>query len=129
MTRTRTTTAALMLAAAGLTIGGCAGVETTAPPPPVAAATTENAPAPEPAPTTSTAAVPAGWITGRITKSGEGPCYGLKADDGTAYAMHSDDPQKVKTGDKVRVQVTASLLRMSCGDGTQVKIKTLEPVK
>jgi uncharacterized protein YceK len=123
MTRMRTTAAALMLAATGLMISGCAGVDTTSQPAP--AASTENAPAPA----TSTEAVPAGWITGTITLGGEGPCYGLKADDGTAYAMHSDNPRPLKTGDKVKVQVTASLLRMSCGDGTQVQIKALEPVK
>jgi hypothetical protein len=125
MIRMRTTAAALAFAVTGLVIGGCAGAETTSPPAsPAPIASTENAPAPA----TSTDAVPAGWITGTITRDGEGPCYGLKADDGTAYAMHSDNPQKVRTGDKVKVQVTPSLLRMSCGDGTQVQIKALEPV-
>jgi hypothetical protein len=118
----RTTAAALVLAATGFVLGGCAGAETAAPPAPVAS--TENAPAPA----TSTAAVPTGWITGQITRDGEGPCYGFTADDGTAYAVHSDDARPLKTGDKVKVQVTPSLLRMSCGDGIQVRLEALEPV-
>ncbi len=125
MTRMRTTAVVLVLAVIGAALSGC-GVadEPAAVPlpgsPPVA---TPRTSAPESA---GASAVPAGWISGRVTKGGAGPCFGFKADDGVQYAMHSIQARTLKAGDRVKVQVTPSRLRISCGDGVQVQLQALE---
>jgi hypothetical protein len=116
-TRMRTTAVWAVLATAAVVVAGCGDTETA------------GAPVAVPFPT-ATASPPqssgAGWITGSITRGGSGPCFGLKADDGTAYAMHSLDARTLEPGDRVKVQVVPSRLRISCGDGTQVQLQDLE---
>ena len=124
MTRMRTTAVVLVLAVIGAALSGCGAADEPAavplpgsPPAATPQATSESG---------SAAPVPAGWITGSVTKGGGGPCFGLKSDDGVQYAMHSTEARTLKPGDRVRVQVTPSRLRISCGDGTQVQLQALE---
>lgn len=125
MSRMRTTAVVLVLAAIGTALSGCGAADEPAavPLPGSAPAATPQAGAPE---SGSSAPVPAGWIAGSVTKGGAGPCFGLKSDDGVQYAMHSTEARTLKPGDRVRVQVTPSRLRISCGDGTQVQLQALE---
>ncbi len=121
---TRTGTAAVVLAVLGAALSGCGPVDEPAavPLPGSPPAATPQTSAAEPG---SAAPVPTGWIAGSVTKGGAGPCYGLKTDDGVQYAMHSTKARTLKAGDRVKVRVTPSRLRISCGDGIQVQLQAL----
>ncbi len=125
MTRMRTTTVVVGLAVIGAALSGCGAVDEPAavPLPGSPPAATPQTGASE---SGSAAPVPAGWIAGTVTKGGAGPCFGLKSDDGVQYAMHSTEARTLKPGDRVKVQVTPSRLRISCGDGTQVQLQTIQ---
>ena len=129
MTRMRTTAVVLVLAVIGAASSGCGAadepvaVPLPGSPPAVTPPATPQADAPQ---SGDAAPVPAGWIEGSVTKGGAGPCFGLKSDDGVQYAMHSTEARTLKLGDRVRVQVTPSRLRISCGDGTQVQLQDIE---
>ncbi|WP_045740508.1 MULTISPECIES: hypothetical protein [Actinoplanes] len=58
-----------------------------------------------------------GWVAGMVTQGGKGPCYGLIADDGTRYALYATDGTELVKGDRVRVQLATTMIRIYCGPG------------
>ncbi|MEV6305123.1 hypothetical protein AB0M02_37320 [Actinoplanes sp. NPDC051861] len=58
-----------------------------------------------------------GWVAGMVTRGGKGPCYGLVADDGTQYALYSTAGTELTKGDRVKVNLETTLLRIYCGPG------------
>ncbi|PRX12909.1 hypothetical protein [Actinoplanes italicus] len=155
--RTRTTFRIGLAVVAGTVIAGCAnGVESPAsspssasPPPSI---TTSSSPSPErttesspvtpserPLPTITLTDKPpkeptdkqpsTGWVAGMVTRGGTGPCYGLIADDGNRYALYSTAGIDLKQGDRVKVQVEATPLRIYCGPGDLMAMTDAETIK
>jgi hypothetical protein len=149
MNSIRSTVAWLALAAAGTALNGCAGDG------PGVALPTGSAPVAAPSPSAPPSAPgdlpssnvnppgtnpdgpPAGytdlekrpgWVVGVITRGGSGPCYGLAAEDGKTYAMHSTEGITLTRNTHVRVRVIPSRLRISCGEGQQVLLQAVEPI-
>jgi hypothetical protein len=154
--RTQATFRIGLAVAAGAVIAGCAnGVESpasspsSAPPPSVAS---PAAPSPE-STTTSSPATPSerplptitltdkppkeptdkqpstGWVAGMVTIGGTGPCYGLIADDGNRYALYSTAGINLKQGERVKVQLEATPLRIYCGPGDLMAMTDAETIK
>ena len=90
-------------------------------PPP--SGTTPNTP-----PSTPSDQQPTGWVAGRVTQGGSGPCYGLETDDGVQYALYNADGITLETGAVVRVRVEPLLLRIYCGPGRHVHMLKAEIV-
>jgi hypothetical protein len=67
------------------------------------------------------------WIAGRITRGGDGPCFGLVTDEGKEYALYSTAKVTLKAGESVRVQVAPLRLKISCGSGTQMSAVKIVP--
>ncbi|MEV6797153.1 hypothetical protein AB0M91_02260 [Micromonospora rifamycinica] len=67
-------------------------------------------------------------IAGRITRGGDGPCYGLVTDDGREYALHGPGMGTFPTGTTVRVTVGPADPRATCGPGTPVGIVEITAV-
>ncbi|WP_229071825.1 hypothetical protein [Actinoplanes sp. DH11] len=70
-----------------------------------------------------------GWVSGMVTRGGTGPCYGLTADDGTKYALYGTDGVELTKGERVRVQVETTQLRIYCGPGDLMAMTASEPIK
>ncbi|MEU4622449.1 hypothetical protein AB0G04_21085 [Actinoplanes sp. NPDC023801] len=70
-----------------------------------------------------------GWVAGMVTRGGTGPCYGLIADDGNRYALYSTAGIDLKEGDRVKVQLEASPLRIYCGPGDLMSMTDAETIK
>lgn len=70
----------------------------------------------------------AGWVSGMITRGGTGPCYGFLSDDGTRYALHGTAGDELDRGDRVRVRLEATALRIHCGPGTLMAMTAVEPI-
>jgi hypothetical protein len=70
-----------------------------------------------------------GWVAGMVTRGGKGPCYGLIADDGQRYALYSTAGTELTQGDRVKVQLETSPLRIYCGPGTFMAMTDHEPIQ
>jgi hypothetical protein len=156
--RTQATFRIGLAVAAGAVIAGCAnGVESPAsspapssavPSPSIAASPTqENATSSSPVTPSSERPLPTitltdkppkeptdkqpstGWVAGMVTRGGTGPCYGLIADDGNRYALYSTAGIDLKQGDRVKVQLEASPLRIYCGPGDLMAMTDAETIK
>ena len=79
-------------------------------------------------PSTPSDQQPTGWIAGRVTRGGSGPCYGLETDDGVQYAMYNADGITLETGAVVRVRVEPLRLFIYCGPGQHVHMLKVEIV-
>lgn len=113
--------AALLLAGSAgcATEAGTAGSAATASPD---TTTTTTSPAlPSPSPTAARTRV-----TGSVTRGGSGPCYGLRADDGTLYALYNPRGVRLTLGERLTVGVEPLRLRIDCGPGTTVAVVTLD---
>ncbi|MCO1595556.1 hypothetical protein M8C17_10300 [Micromonospora sp. RHAY321] len=67
-------------------------------------------------------------LAGRITRGGDGPCYGLVTDDGRQYALHGTGMGTFAVGTTVRVTVGPADRTVDCGPGTPATIVTISPV-
>jgi hypothetical protein len=156
MNSIRSTVAWLALAAAGTALTGCAGDGPGVALPTGSAPVTAPSATPPSAPPSAPPAAPGdlpssgsnppgtnpdgpptgytdlekgpGWVVGVITRGGTGPCYGLAAEDGKTYALHSTEGITLTKNAHVRVKVIASRLRISCGEGQQVLLQAVEPI-
>lgn len=138
--------------AASAVLAGCAG-NTPSPSAP-APSTAAPSPAPtSPAPSTSAPTSPpgtslptlsnpvkppreptdnlpsTGWVAGMVTRGGTGPCYGLIADDGTRYALHSTKGIELTKGARVKVNLETTMLRIYCGPGKLMAMLEAEPIQ
>jgi hypothetical protein len=68
---------------------------------------------------------PAEVIVGTVNRGGPGPCYGLITDDGVQYALYEDKGRTLTKGVRVTVDASPARLRIDCGSGTAVEVKTL----
>ena len=66
-----------------------------------------------------------GWITGKVTRGGSGPCYGITADDGEAYAVYSAKPAPLEVGTRVKARLTPGKTPRKCGSGTPATLARL----
>jgi len=122
----------LALAAALTMFSGCAatGSEPAAAPPvgnETALPTLSQPAAPPSEPTDDIK--PTEVIVGTVIRGGTGPCYGLVTDDGVQYALYEAKGRALKTGIRVTVDASPSRLRIDCGTGTLVEVKTLTPLR
>lgn len=68
-------------------------------------------------------------LAGRITRGGDGPCYGLVTDDGREYALHGTGMGTFATGTTVLVTVGPADPAATCGPGTPVGIVDIRVVR
>lgn len=68
-------------------------------------------------------------VVGTVNRGGSGPCYGLVTDDGVQYALYEAKGRALKTGVRITVGITPSRLRIACGTGTLVEVKSLAPLR
>ena len=68
-------------------------------------------------------------VVGTVNRGGKGPCYGLVTDDGVQYALYEAKGRALTTGTRVTVDASPSRLRIDCGTGTLVEVKTLTPLR
>ncbi|MEU4419509.1 hypothetical protein AB0F81_02715 [Actinoplanes sp. NPDC024001] len=142
--------------AAGAVLAGCANSAPSASAPASPSVTAPSATAPSvaaPSATASSAAAPSatalptitktvnppreptdnlpstGWVGGMVTRGGKGPCYGLIADDGTRYALYSTDGVELTKGERVKVKLEPSMLRIYCGPGALMTMLEVERIK
>ncbi|MBB2945066.1 hypothetical protein FB565_004799 [Actinoplanes lutulentus] len=119
--------------AAGTVVAGCAtGSESPAAPSATSAvpSPSEAAPAPsEPVREPGDNPPVTGWVSGSVTRGGQGPCYGFTADDGTRYALYNADGKELTQGDRVKVQLETTLIRIYCGPGNLMAMTDAEPIK
>jgi hypothetical protein len=135
--------AVLLLALAGCATSG----PSERPAPPAPAISTSVAPrsapaistsvAPPPAPAISTSVAPppkeptdlikgTNLVVGTVTRGGSGPCFGLRDDDGTAYALHANARLELPVGKRVKVLTRPSRLRIDCGPGRLLEIVRID---
>ncbi|MEV6348002.1 hypothetical protein [Actinoplanes sp. NPDC051851] len=69
-----------------------------------------------------------GWVAGMVTRGGSGPCYGLTADDGTRYALYSATGTELAKGDRVKVKLETTRLKIYCGPGSLMAMTASEPI-
>ncbi|MEH1123727.1 hypothetical protein [Micromonospora sp. CPCC 206061] len=93
----------------------------TTPPP------TSSAPAKPP--TTPTDQRPKDILVGKVTRGGEGPCYGMVTDDGKEYALYSAAGTKLTEGDTVKIRYEPLRLKIYCGPGEHVSALEITVVK
>ncbi|HEX2497973.1 MAG TPA: hypothetical protein VHO00_04180 [Actinomycetes bacterium] len=105
--------------------GGAVG-ESESSSPPLSSVPPPTATRPTGPPSTPSDRQPTGWIAGRVTQGGSGPCYGLETDDGIQYALYNADGITLETGAVVRVRVEPLLLRIYCGPGQHVHMLEVE---
>ncbi|MBM0278939.1 hypothetical protein [Micromonospora tarensis] len=67
-------------------------------------------------------------LAGRITRGGDGPCYGLLTDDGREYALHGAGKGTFTVGTTVRVTIGPADPAVDCGPGTPATIVDISPV-
>ncbi|MFC0507586.1 hypothetical protein [Micromonospora costi] len=63
-------------------------------------------------------------VSGFVTRGGDGPCYGMVAEDGTEYALHGPDVGELRTGSFVTLRLTTLQARIDCGPGVPMSIVT-----
>ncbi|MFC4020995.1 hypothetical protein ACFOW4_24045 [Micromonospora sp. GCM10011542] len=68
-------------------------------------------------------------LAGRITRGGDGPCYGLVTDDGRQYALHGPGKGAFADGTTVRVTIGPADPKVDCGAGTPATIVTIDAVR
>ncbi|MEU7956238.1 hypothetical protein [Micromonospora humida] len=68
-------------------------------------------------------------LAGRITRGGDGPCYGLVTDDGHEYALHGPGLGTVAAGSTVVVTVDPAAPPAACGPGTPVGVVRISVVR
>ena len=68
-------------------------------------------------------------VVGTVNRGGKGPCYGLVTDDGVQYALYEAKGRALTAGTRVTVDASPSRLRIDCGAGTLVEVKTLTPLR
>jgi hypothetical protein len=123
----------LALATTLTVLTGCAagGDPATAPPrgeESASALPTLSAPAAPPSePTDDTKATT--LIVGTVNRGGSGPCYGLVTDDGVQYALYEAKGRALTAGIRITVDAIASRLRIDCGAGTLVEVRSLAPLR
>jgi hypothetical protein len=66
-------------------------------------------------------------VVGVVTRGGSGPCFGLRTDDGTDYALYSVNPLTLTHGTYVKVRTRTAKVRIDCGPGKFLEITALEP--
>ncbi|MFI7539680.1 hypothetical protein [Actinoplanes sp. NPDC049599] len=110
-------------------LSGCAaGGELPSGAEPASALPTLSAPtAPPSEPTDDTKATTV--IVGTVSRGGSGPCYSLVTDDGVQYALYEAKGRALSTGIRITVDAVPSRLRIDCGPGTLVEVKTLTPLR
>ncbi len=69
-----------------------------------------------------------GALAGRITRGGDGPCYGLITDDGREYALHGPGMGTFPTGTWVRVTVGPAPDGVDCGPGQPAGLVKIERI-
>ncbi|MBQ0979063.1 hypothetical protein [Micromonospora sp. M61] len=79
-------------------------------------------PSKPPKPTPPTDLRDNGLITGHITRGGGGPCYGLVAEDGRAYALHGPGYGNLTERSFVTLRIVARSSEVDCGVGVPVSI-------
>jgi hypothetical protein len=121
------TVLALVAACGGSRSGGAVG-ESESSSPPLSSVPPPTVITPTGPPSTPSDPQPTGWIAGRVTQGGSGPCYGLETDDGIQYALYNADGVTLETGAVVRVRVEPLLLRINCGPGQHVHMLEVEIV-
>jgi hypothetical protein len=67
-------------------------------------------------------------VVGLVTRGGPGPCFGVRTDDGTQYALYSGSPLTLTRGQYIRLRTQPSTLRIDCGPGRFRAITAVEPV-
>ncbi|MEW2383797.1 hypothetical protein AB0873_17160 [Micromonospora sp. NPDC047707] len=67
-------------------------------------------------------------LAGRITRGGDGPCYGLTTDDGREYALQGASVGTFATGTWVRVTIGPATPGVDCGAGIPATIVKISPV-
>jgi hypothetical protein len=70
-----------------------------------------------------------GWVSGSVTRGGQGPCYGFTADDGTKYALYNADGLALTQGNRVKVHLETTMIRIYCGPGTLMAMTAAEAIK
>ncbi|MEU7920186.1 hypothetical protein [Micromonospora zamorensis] len=79
-------------------------------------------PSKPPKPTPPTDLRDSGLIAGHITRGGSGPCYGLVAEDGRAYALHGPGAGNLTEGSFVTLRIVSRSSDIDCGPGIRVSI-------
>ncbi|RKN48404.1 hypothetical protein [Micromonospora endolithica] len=67
-------------------------------------------------------------LAGRITRGGDGPCYGLVTDDGREYALHGVGKGSFATGTWVQVTIGPADPAADCGSGTPATLVKIAPI-
>ncbi|MET8278767.1 hypothetical protein [Micromonospora sp. NPDC005174] len=67
-------------------------------------------------------------LAGRITRGGDGPCYGLVTDDGRQYALHGTGKGTFAVGTTVRVTIGPADPAADCSPGVPATIVDISPV-
>jgi hypothetical protein len=80
-------------------------------------------------PTGPTDAVSRRWITGVVTRTGAGPCFGLRDDAGRQYAVYNAEGVPVETGQRIKARVVPLRLRIYCGPGEAVSMLESAPAR
>jgi hypothetical protein len=107
-----------------LALAGCATSGPSArPAPPAPAISTSGAPPPKEPPDLIKGT---NFVVGTVTRGGSGPCFGLRDDDGTAYALHANARLELPVGKRVKVLTRPSRLRIDCGPGRLLEIVRID---
>jgi hypothetical protein len=67
-------------------------------------------------------------LVGTIIRGGDGPCYGLRTDDGTEYALHSVRGWELPHGKRVKLRTENMHMRLDCGPGHPLGITAVESI-
>ena len=67
----------------------------------------------------------AGWVNAKVTRGGDGPCYGVTTDDGKAYAVYAEDAASLAKGTRIRARLTPGRTPVNCGSGTPATVVRL----
>ncbi|MGN9905924.1 hypothetical protein ACTMTJ_00055 [Phytohabitans sp. LJ34] len=125
----------LVLLAALLLLAACAETPTgdaSSTPPPTGGASSTPPPTMSPPaspPTSASDPRPAkNVLVGRITRGGEGPCYGLETDEGKQYALYNADGMSLPVGTTVRVETAPLMLKINCGPGEHLSAVKIDRV-
>jgi hypothetical protein len=67
------------------------------------------------------------WVLGTVTRGGDGPCYGLQADDGRLLALRGAGAGTLNVGDRIRARVMVPLSEEDCGEGVPMTLLEIKP--
>ena len=119
----------LALVAALLT--GCTAAPSASPPsatPPSASAVPASTGPSEPPSGPSDFIPHTDLLVGTVIRGGDGPCYGLRTDDGTEYALHSVRGWELPHGKRVKLRTENMHMRLDCGPGHPLGITAVESI-